>query len=258
MKTVQAIYPDLAGKVAVVTGSSRGVGAATCHALAANGVKVAINGRDQAAIDETVNSIRANGGIAIGARADCTNYAEIEHMRQQVEAELGPVDILGAFAASGIARPGPAEKITEEEWRSGVDGSLTSTFFTFKSFLPSMIERKRGSIITMSSTAGRHPSQAPLPYAAAKAGVVMLTMHVANEVGKYGIRVNCIAPSAIGSDRVKRMTTPEQLQQLIASFPLGRIGEPEDVANAALFLASDASSWITGVTLDITGGRVMG
>src|SRR6266498_3858986 len=136
------VYPDLAGKVAVVTGGSRGIGAATCRLLAANGAKVVVNGRDEAAIDATVGTIRSNGGQAIGVAADCTDFAAIERMRQQVERELGPVDVLAAFVAGGHARPGPTEQTTEEDWRSTIDGTLTVTFLTVKSFLPSMIARR--------------------------------------------------------------------------------------------------------------------
>ena len=108
------MYRDLTDKVAVVTGSSRGIGAATARLLAANGTRVAVNGRDQAAIDNTLGEIRSAGGQGIGVVADCTNFAELEHMRQQVEAELGPVDILAAFVAGGHPGPGPTAELTEE------------------------------------------------------------------------------------------------------------------------------------------------
>ncbi len=139
----------------------------------------------------------------------------------------------------------------------GIDANLTATFLTVKSFLPGMIERQRGSIVTMASTAGRLPGGASAVYAAAKAGVVMFSRHIANEVGKYGIRVNCVAPSSILTERTRRQIPEAQQQQMKAMFPLGRLGIPEDVALATLFLASDSSSWLTGLTLDITGGRIM-
>ncbi len=249
-------YPDLAGRVAVVTGGSRGIGAATSRLLAANDAKVAVNGRDEAAIDAVVGGLRAKGGQAIGIAADCTNFAAVESMRQRVERELGPVDVLVVFAGGGIARPGPVH-LTTEEWHSTIDGNLTATFLTLKSFLPGMIERRRGSIITMASTAARIPTSAPAPYAAAKAGVVMLSRHVANEVGKHGIRVNCIAPSAILTDRTARFMSEAQQREVAAAHPLGRLGRPEDVALTTLFLASDSSSWLTGLTLDVAGGRIM-
>ncbi len=250
-------YPDLAGKVAVVTGGSRGIGAATSRLLAANGAKVVVNGRDEAAIDAVVSDLRAKGGQAMGIAADCTDFAAVEGMRQRVERGLGPVDVLVIFAGGGIARPGPVHLTTEEEWHSTIDGNLTATFLTLKGFLPGMIERRRGSIITMASTAARLPSPAPAPYAAAKAGIVMLSRHVASEVGKHGIRVNCIAPSAILTERTSRFMPEPQQWEVAAMHPLGRLGRPEDMALATLFLASDSSSWLTGLTLDVAGGRIM-
>lgn len=250
-------YPDLAGKIAVVTGGSGGIGAATCRLLAGCGAKVVVNGRDQTKIDAVVDGIGSDGGQAIGVAADVTDFAAIERIRQQTERELGPVDVLAVFAASGGPPPGPTAQITEEEWRSAIDGNLTSAFLTLKSFLPGMIERGRGSIVTMASSAGRVPTPAPTAYAAAKAGVVMLSRQVAGEAGEYGVRVNCLAPDSILTERTQRFMSEDQQQQWAASFPLGRMGAPEDVALATLFLASDSSSWLTGVTLDVAGGKVM-
>jgi 3-oxoacyl-[acyl-carrier protein] reductase len=250
-------YPDLAGKVAVVTGGSGGIGAAVCRQFAANGAKVAVNGRDEAKIGAVVGKIQADGAQVIGAATDVTDFAAIERMRKRVEEELGPVEVLAAFAASGGPPPGPTAQITEEEWQSAIDGNLTSTFLTLKSFLPAMIERRRGSIVTMASSAGRVLTPAPTAYAAAKAGVVMLSRQVASEVGEHGIRVNCLAPDSILTERIQRLMSEDQQKQWAAMFPLGRIGAPEDVALATLYLASESSSWLTGVTLDVAGGKVM-
>jgi 3-oxoacyl-[acyl-carrier protein] reductase len=250
-------YPDLAGKVALVTGGSRGIGAATCRLLAANHAKVVVNGRDPEAIDAVVADIRSTGASAIGVAADCTNFSAIEQLRARAEQEFGPVDFLAAFTGGGIIKPGPAERVTEQEWHSVVDGNLTATFLTVKSFLPGMIERRRGAIVTMASTAGRLPSQAPIPYSAAKAGILMFSRNLANEVGKHGIRVNGIAPSAVLTERTGGLMSETQRKEVAAAHPLGRLGTPEDVALATLFLLSESSSWITGVTLDVAGGRVM-
>jgi 3-oxoacyl-[acyl-carrier protein] reductase len=250
-------YPDLAGKVAMVTGGSGGIGAATCRLLATNGARVVVHGRDEAKIDAVVDEIVSDGGRAIGVAAEVTDFAAIERMRLRVEEDLGPVEVLTAFAASGGPLPGPTVEITEEGWRSAVDGNLTSAFLTLKSFLPGMIERGRGSIVTMASSAGRIPTQAPTAYSAAKAGVVMLSRQVANEVGGHGVRVNCLAPDSILTERTRSYMTEDQVRQWSAGFPLGRMGTPEDVALATLFLASESSAWLTGVTLDVAGGKIM-
>ena len=250
-------YPDLAGKVAVVTGGSGGIGATTCRLLAANGAKVAVHGRDEVKIDAVVEDVGSGGGETIGIAADVTDFAAIEDMRLRVEEELGPVEVLAAFAASGGPLPGPTVEISEAEWRSAIDGNLTSAFLTLKSFLPGMIERGSGSIVTMASSAGRVPTQAPTAYAAAKAGVVMLSRQVADEVGGHGVRVNCLAPDSILTERTRSYMTEDQVRLWAEAFPLGRMGAPEDVALATLFLASESSSWLTGVTLDVAGGKIM-
>ena len=249
-------YPDLASKVALVTGGSRGIGAATCRALAANGAQVAVNGRDLTAIDEVVAGIVAEHGSAVAAPGDVTDEAEVRRVCEKVERDLGPVEILVALAG-GQGTPVPTAQLSADRWRGVLDSDLTSVFLTATAVLPSMIARGGGVIITMSSTAGRQPSGANAAYAAAKAGVVMFTKHLANEVGAQGVRVNCLAPSAVLNERMELFMSGDQLDELAATHPLGRLGRPDDIAQAALFLASDASSWITGVTLDITGGRLI-
>ena len=249
-------YPDLDGKVAVVTGGSGGIGAATCRLLAANGAKVAVNGRAGAKIGAVVDTILSTGGEALGVAADCTDLAAVERMREQTEEELGPVGIVAAFAGGGRARPGPVAQITEEEWHSTVDANLTAAFLTLKCFLPGMIERGGGSIVTMASSAARFPTGAPAPYSAAKAGVIVLTSQVANEVGSHNVRVNCLAPHTVLVERTRRFMPEEQQRRIAAEIPLGRLGTPDDVALATLFLVSESSSWITGVTLDVAGGKV--
>jgi 3-oxoacyl-[acyl-carrier protein] reductase len=250
-------YPDLAGKVAVVTGGSKGIGAATCRLLGGQGAAVVVNGRDQAAIDALVGEITRGGGRAMGVVADCLDLNAIERMRERVEQQFGPADVLVAYAG-GFAAYSPAHLIEEPEWRAVIDANLTTTFLTVKSFLPGMIQRRRGSIITMASNAARFLDiLTTAPYAAAKAGIMMFSRHVAKEVGPHGVRVNCIAPATVLSDRIRKLMSEERLAEVAALSPLGRMGIPEDVALATLFLASDSSSWLTGVTLDVAGGRIM-
>jgi len=179
-------------------------------------------------------------------------------MRHRIEETLGPIDILVANAGGSFTMPGAVEEISEEGWHASIDGNLTATFLTIKSFLPGMKERKAGSIITISSSAGRKPHpNAPIPYSAAKAGIQILTQDVAAQAGPYGVRVNCIAPETILTERNQQRIPEERIQSLIDMHPIKRLGTPEDVAHAAVFLASDEARWITGVILDVAGGAVM-
>jgi 3-oxoacyl-[acyl-carrier protein] reductase len=249
---------NLEGKTALVTGSSRGIGAAVARLFAREGARVAVHGRDPAALSQVRGEIEGAGGQAIEVQADVTRFDEIEAMRRKIEEALGPLEILVANAGGSFTKPGPLEEIPEDGWRASVDGNLTATFLTIKSFLPGMKQRKAGNIITMSSAAARRPHpQSPVPYAAAKAGIQMLTQHLATQVGPYNIRVNCIAPETILTERNQERIPAAQIQPLIEMHPIRRLGMPEDVAHAALFLASEESSWITGMILDVTGGAVM-
>jgi 3-oxoacyl-[acyl-carrier protein] reductase len=248
----------LHGKVAVVTGSSRGIGAAIATLFAQQGAKVAVHGRDSTALASVRAEIERAGGRTIQVSADVTRFTDIEAARHQIVSELGPVDILVANAGGSFAPPGPIEDTSEEAWRATLDGNLTATFLTIKSFLPGMKERKSGNIITISSSAGRVPhAKAPIPYSVAKAGIELMTLDVAAQAGPFNIRANCIAPETILTERNQQRIPDEQKTSMLAIHPLKRLGTPDDIARAALFLASDNASWITGVILDVAGGAVM-
>jgi 3-oxoacyl-[acyl-carrier protein] reductase len=252
---MSSTYPDLNGRVVLITGGSRGIGAQTARAFTAQGAKVAVVGRDRAALDSVVAGIAGEGGTATAVVADVTDSAALEEARRRTEDELGPVDVLAAFAG-GQGFPVPTAELTEERWRQVIDSDLTSAFLTIRTFLPGMIERRRGAVLTMSSAAGRQPGQANLAYGVANAGLVMLTRHLAAEVGPHGIRVNAIAPSTIATEKVLANMPPQMQAKVAATHPLRRMGTTEDVAQTALFLASDAASWLTGVTIDVAGGRI--
>jgi 3-oxoacyl-[acyl-carrier protein] reductase len=251
-------HRDVQGQVVLVTGSSRGIGAAIARLFADHGARVAVHGRDEAALLKVRDEIESAGGQSIQVTADVTRFDQIEAMRRTIESELGPISILVANAGGSFTQPGPLEETTEESWRASVEGNLTATFLTIKSILPGMKSRKAGSIITISSSAARRPHpMSPVPYAAAKAGIQMLTQHLAAQVGPHGIRVNCIAPETILTERNREWIPDVQKQALVELHPIRRLGSPEDVADAALFLASKQSAWITGTILDVAGGAVM-
>ncbi len=202
--------------------------------------------------------IERAGGKVMCVTADITKFGEIESMRSQIEETFGPVDILIANAGQNLVMPGPFEEISEEGWHATINVNLTATFLTIKSFLPGMKERKTGNIITISSAAARRPtSRSPIPYTAAKAGIQILTQIVAAQVGPYGIRANCITPETILTERNQQWIPDEQKQSLVEMHPIKRLGTPEDVASAALFLASEDAAWITGIILDVAGGSVL-
>jgi 3-oxoacyl-[acyl-carrier protein] reductase len=248
----------LADRVAVVTGSSRGIGAGIARLFARQGAKVALHGRDTAALQTVKNVIEQSGGTALAVAAEATTWSDIEGMRRRVEAELGPIDILVANAGGSLTPPGPVEEMSEDGWRASVDVNLNATFLTIKSVLPGMKQRRAGNIITISSAAARRPSaRSPAAYTAAKAGIELLTQIVAIQAGPFNIRANCIAPETILTERTAELIPGAQQAALVDQHPLKRLGTPEDVAQAALFLASDAAGWISGTVLDVAGGSVL-
>lgn len=249
---------SLNNKIALVTGSSRGIGAAIAKLFAQEGATVVVHGRDVTALSAVRVEIEQAGGQALQVTADITKFADIETMRRQVEHALGPIDILVANAGGSFSIPGPLEETSEQGWHASLDGNLTATFLTIKSVLPGMKARKAGNIITMSSAAARRPyAGAPIPYAAAKAGIQILTQDLAAQVGPHNIRVNCIAPETILTEGNQQRIPEAQQQALVDQHPIRRLGTPDDVARAALFLASDNAAWITGVVLDVAGGSVL-
>ncbi|MEV0150449.1 MULTISPECIES: SDR family NAD(P)-dependent oxidoreductase [unclassified Nonomuraea] len=248
----------LKDRVALVTGSSRGLGAAIATTFARAGARVALHGRDEAALAAVQAHIGDLGGEATSVTGDVTVAADLARIREQILDRYGPVDVLVANAGSSDSRPTPIEDITEESWRADIDRNLTGTFLTVKCFLADMKQRRSGNIITLSSAAGRKPSERTIvAYAAAKAGVQIFTQDLAAQVGPFGIRANCIAPETILTETNERWIPADVQRSLTESHPLRRLGTPEDVARAALFLASDDSSWITGVIVDIAGGAVL-
>ncbi len=252
-----ATYPELQGRVAVVTGGSAGIGAAAARMLAANGVRVVVNGRTPAKLEPVVAGIKSSGGEAVAVAGDCAVAAEVERLRDLALQAYGTVDIVVA-CAGGFRHYTPLQDVTLEEWDWVVAQNLTSTFLTTRAFLPVLLAKRRGSIITISSNAGRLVD-APLtaPYAVAKAAIGHFTRYAAREFAPQGVRVNCVAPGTAATPRVEAILSEEMRGKILALTPMGRLGTADDSANAIVFLASDAASYLTGITLDVSGGRIM-
>jgi NAD(P)-dependent dehydrogenase (short-subunit alcohol dehydrogenase family) len=261
---------DLTGRVALVTGGSRGLGRACAEAVAAFGANVVIAARDQSKIDETLGILAKYKVQTLGISADMSKEEDIRRMVDQTVKQFGRIDIL--FNNAGIARPlRPIHEDLVADFDIVISTNLRGPFLVLKYVLPVMIKQKKGSIINTSSTAGLRaeiPEIAPVAYSAAKAGINVMTQVAAIEYAKYNIRVNCIAPgmhhSEIGHDN-PRSNTPPDAQQLAAmqemfkkahdDIPLNRMGEADELAGLAVLLASDASSYITGQIITQDGGR---
>jgi 3-oxoacyl-[acyl-carrier protein] reductase len=248
----------LAGRVAVVTGSSRGIGAAIATTFAQAGASVVLHGRDEKALALVRDRLFEAGGDVMAVTGDITVAGDLDSIRDRILERYGRVDILVANAGSTDSRPAPIEDITEESWRADIDRNLTGTFLTVKCFLPAMKQRRSGTILTLSSAAGRRPSERTIvSYAVAKAGVQLFTQDLAAQVGPFGIRANCIAPETILTETNQQWIPADVQRSLAESHPLRRLGTPGDVAATALFLASDASGWITGIIVDVAGGAIL-
>jgi 3-oxoacyl-[acyl-carrier protein] reductase len=247
------ISVPLSGRTALVTGGSRGIGAGIGRALAAQGARVVLCGRDEDALARVAADIRAKGGeVAIGT-GDVTNEADVIKLKRTAEAAFGEVELL-VVAAGGAARGGPLADESVDVWRKTVETNLTSAFLTLKTFLPPMYAHGRGAVVLISSSAARQVSEASVSYAASKAALLTLMAQAASEAAPRGVRINAIAPSAIVTERWAAQA--QAMKDVLArQFPLGRLGAVNDVAAATLFLLSDAASWITGVTLDVAGGK---
>lgn len=247
---------SLAGRVALVTGASGSIGAEVSRRLASLGVAVAVHGRNRSALDELSAQVRGNGGDCMPYVGDVRDAEHLVAVASDVTRALGPIDVLVTLAG-GDGAPSPTASLSVDRWREVIDTDLNSVFYTLRAVLPGMVEHGGGRIVTVASSAGRRPSQANAAYAAGKAAVVMLTEHIAKEYAHAGIRANCVAPSIVETATLRERVNAQTRAAIASGIPLGRIGQPGDIAEAIVFLAGDRSSWITGTTLDITGGMTL-
>jgi 3-oxoacyl-[acyl-carrier protein] reductase len=249
---------DLNGKVALVTGSSSGIGRAAAEALAASGAAVAINfHHNQAGAEAARAQIVGGGGRAIIVQADVTRASQVQSLVGQTVSEFGPIDILVNNAGSLVERLKILE-LTEERWDEVIDLNLKSAFLCSKAVAASMMERKTGAIINVSSIAGRNGGAlGSIHYSAAKGGVITFTKGLAKELAPFGVRVNAISPGVIDTPYHEQFSSPEMMKTYAGMIPLGRVGTPPEVGKVICFLASDAASYLAGETIEINGGMFM-
>lgn len=246
---------SLAGKNALVTGASRGIGRAIAVELAKNGANVAItyvNSKDKA--EEVVNEIKGYGVKAIAVKADVSKEEEVLNMVKIVKESIGSIDILVNNA--GINRDNLLMRMSTEDWDKVIDTNLKGTYLCSKALIRDMIKKKSGKIINIASVAGVAGNFGQTNYSASKAGVIGFTKSLAKEVASRGINVNAIAPGLIETDMT--LALKEDIRDsLVKNIPMGRLGTVQDIANIVIFLASEKSNYITGQVINVDGGMIM-
>ncbi len=251
-------YLDLTGKVALITGASSGIGQVTARLLAEHGASVVINYfRNEAGAENVRKTIADAGGRAHIIQADVRRSADIKRLVASTVEELGPIDILVNNAGSLVERLRILE-LTEERWDEVMNLNLKSAFLLSQAVAASMMERRTGAIINVSSIAGRNGGAlGSIHYSTAKGGLITMTKGFAKELAPYGVRVNAVAPGVIDTPYHETFSTPEAMKTFVGMIPLGRVGTSEEVARVIVFLASEAASHICGETIEINGGMLM-
>ncbi|HSB06016.1 MAG TPA: SDR family NAD(P)-dependent oxidoreductase [Thermodesulfobacteriota bacterium] len=247
---------------AIVTGAARGMGYAIAKALFTEGARVAIIDVDDNSVTDAARKLDSKYGRVLGKRADVTLKSEIQDLVKEITSLWGGIDILVNNAGGALNTPYILEEIEEKDWNLVVDVNLKGAFFCCQAVIPEMAKKKKGAIVNISALAGHwRASLAGVQYTAAKAGVEGLTRQLAYDYGRSGIRVNAVAPTVtLTGDRVQGLweaKSADDKKKVLSAIPLGRLGTPEEVASVVVFLASDESSYITGITLDVNGGRYL-
>jgi acetoacetyl-CoA reductase len=244
----------MAGRVALVTGGTGGIGTALCKRLAKAEYRVATNYRDEEKKQQLLNQAKAEGFSVLCVKGDVTDFNSCASMVKEIERQLGPIEILVNNA--GITRDGTFRKMSFEQWDAVLTTNLDSVFNMTRHVIEGMLERGFGRIINISSINGQKGQFGQTNYSAAKAGIHGFTMALAQEVARKGITVNTISPGYIGTKMV-RAVPEDVLNKIIAQIPVGRLGEPQEVAEVVAFVAADSSGFMTGANIDINGGQWM-
>ena len=243
-------FCSLEGKVALVTGGARGIGAAIARELATAGARVAVNYRSNRSAAEEVAA--AIGGVAL--EGDVADPAQAQTLVERVESELGDLDVLVNNA--GITRDTLLARMSDEDWAAVLGTNLGGAFHTSRAVARKMLRRRSGAIVNLTSVVGIHGNPGQANYAASKAGIIGFTKALARELGARGVRVNAVAPGYIDTELTRLL--PEEIRgTILANTPLGRLGEPEDVARAVRFLCSEEAGFVTGEVLLVDGGLGM-
>ncbi|HSB48487.1 MAG TPA: SDR family NAD(P)-dependent oxidoreductase [Burkholderiales bacterium] len=252
-----ASYPELSGRVVAVTGGAQGIGAATARAFAEQKSRVAVLDIDGAGAKKIADAIAGAGGKSSAIHVDVTDEQAVARAIAAVVTEFGGLDVL-INCAGGYSRLATVEDLPVEEWDSTIALNLRSVFLVSRAAIPHLKRSKAGRIINVSSISGRQVTVASSPaYGSAKAAVIQLTRFLAQQLGPSGITANAIAPITTLTPRVAALRTEAEVERIASLVPLKRLAEPEDHAQAMLFLASDAAAYLNGITLDVNGGRVM-
>jgi 3-oxoacyl-(acyl-carrier-protein) reductase len=241
----------LRGKVAVVTGAGQGIGRGIAVKLAEKGADVVVSDIKAQTARQTAKEVKALGGRTLAVEVDVAQRSQVENMVTNVVAELGKIDILVNNA--GIARSATLLKLTDEAWDQVLDVNLKGIFYATQAVAPHMIEARYGKIINISSIYGRTGAVGDSNYVASKAGIVGFTKSVARELARHNINVNAILPGMVDTPLLQGIPD-EYLRPMIKEIPLRRVGTPEDIGHVVAFLASDEASYITGATIEVTGG----
>ena len=245
---------QLDGQVAIVTGGGKGIGKATASILARHGARITVADCDLPAAEKTAAEItKETSQPALAIQTDVSRASSVTEMVSGTLAEFSRVDILVNNAGIG-GHALPISEVSEEEWEQVLNVNLKSVFLCCRAVIPHMRKRKSGKIVNVASIAGKEGNPRMIPYSASKAGVICLTKALAKEVVEDGIRVNCVAPAVIGTTILDTLTD-EQVAYMTERIPMKRVGKPEEVGAVIHFLASEASSFVTGQCYDVSGGR---